>query len=252
MYIASLLALLLLGTSGCAAKRINALEDQVEVQDHTIESLRAENQGYVLQVEVLRNETARLTAHNKELAALYSSIVDEFGTELAAGNASLVIFPDRTVVAVGDGITFASGSARLDKESAASIDRLAGFLKAHPDRRFQVEGHTDDAPIHNSAFASNWELGAARAVSVVNELVARGVPAERLSAASHADTSPMANNTHPEGMAENRRIAVAVQTSVKELGAQQALLEAAKKAGGARYAAATVVSADQVAALRTE
>lgn len=244
------LPLVLLLAAGCAPKKIHALEEAVAQRDITINTLRAEQQGYVIQLDTLRQEVDRLGARNKELVDMYASITEEFGGDIELGNASLVIFPDRSLIAVGDGIQFASGSAALDPASDATLDRLASFLAQHPGRRFQVEGHTDAEPIHNAHFRSNWELGAARAVAVIDGLIERGVPSQQLSAATYGETAPIATNSHPLGMAANRRITVAVQTSVKESGAQQALLEAAQRAGGALYASTTTIEPGPMAALQ--
>lgn len=244
------LSLVLVLAAGCAPKKIHALQEEVAQRDVTINTLRAENQGYTIQIDTLKQEVDRLGARNKELVDLYASITNEFGGDIETGQASLVVFPDRSVIVIGDGIQFASGSAALEDSSEATLDRLAEFLRQHPQRRFQVEGHTDAAPIHNAQFASNWELGAARAVAVINELESRGVPGQQLSAATFGDTEPIATNAHPGGMAANRRITVAVQTSVKESGAQTALLEAAKRHGGAIYASTATMDSTQVAAIQ--
>lgn len=232
---------------GCGHKKINALEEELAGRDATIQTLQAENQGYVIQVNTLKEELGRVNRKNEELAAFYNALTSEFGPQLQSGEASLVVFPDRSLIVIGDQITFPSGSARLTPESSAALDELATFLKAHPERRFQVEGHTDAAPIHNAQFASNWELGAARALTVVDELIARGVPASRLSAATFAETAPMASNASVDGMGSNRRIAVAVELSVEETGAQEALVEAARRHNGPVYAMVTPETPNSVA-----
>lgn len=229
-----LLALVL--SPGCAAHKIATLEEGIAARDAAIQRLTAENQGYVVEIGTLKEEVARLGKKNEELVGMYQALLTDFGPRLESGQATLIVFPDRTTLVVGDPIPFASGSARLTPAADASLDELAAFLKEHPGRRFQVEGHTDAEPIHNGQFASNWELGAARAISVVDALVDRGVSDLQLSAATFGATEPVATNTHPDGMALNRRIAVSVEIAVSESGAQQALLDAAKKAGGAQYA----------------
>lgn len=242
-----LAAFALLLTPGCAAHRIQALETELASRDTQLHDLQATNQGYLLELDTLRAQLDTVERKNEELAAVYRALSDEFGPELSDGSASLVVYPDRTSIVIGDQLRFASGSARLGADSTATLDKFAEFVKAHPDRRFQIEGHTDDAPIHTAEYASNWALGAARALTVVRELIDRGVPEVQLSAATYAATEPIATNGHPDGMATNRRIALAVSTSVKESGAQQALLEAAQRAGGAVYATAQPVSGNAVA-----
>lgn len=234
MFVATLLVSML--TTGCAAKHVAELGREIQQRDAVITDLREVNHGLALKVETLEAESAQLAAKNVELAAFYATFADDFRPELATGEASLVVYPDRTAIVAGDAIAFASGSAKLNAESAPMLDKLAAFIKDHPDRRFQVEGHTDSEPIHNAQFASNWELGSARAVAVVNALIARGVSASQLTASSYGENAPLVSNDLADGMAANRRIAVSVETSIKESGAQVALFEAARAAGAVEVA----------------
>jgi chemotaxis protein MotB len=75
-------------------------------------------------------------------------------------------------------------------------------------RSFQVEGHTDNVPIANAPFASNWELSSARALSVVHVLIDGGVPPERLSGAGYGEYQPAASNDDRESRRLNRRIEI--------------------------------------------
>jgi len=78
----------------------------------------------------------------------------------------------------------------------------------------EVEGHTDDVPIHTEKFPSNWELSSVRATNVVRYLLAQGIEKERLKAAGYADSRPKENsqnltiNQQREG---NRRVVVFVR-----------------------------------------
>jgi len=75
----------------------------------------------------------------------------------------------------------------------------------------RVEGHTDDVPIHNAMFASNWELSTTRATRVVQFLIGDGrLPAERLSAAGYAEHRPRVTNDSPDARARNRRVDIVV------------------------------------------
>jgi chemotaxis protein MotB len=75
-----------------------------------------------------------------------------------------------------------------------------------------VSGHTDDRPISSSRYRSNWDLSAARAVSVVHELVLnREIPADRVVAAGRAETSPLAPNDSAENRALNRRVEISIR-----------------------------------------
>lgn len=89
---------------------------------------------------------------------------------------------------------FGSGEAGMKSTSQAAFDRIATILR-RGDYRLRIEGHTDDTPIHNVRFLSNWELSAARATEIVRLLIVRdGFPPERLSAAVYAEYHPVASN----------------------------------------------------------
>ena len=127
----------------------------------------------------------------------------EFRPQLEEGNLEIVVYPDRMTLALAQDVTFASGSAKLTPAGDGTLDALADLLTRYPDRRFDVEGHTDDVPVNGG---SNWELGAARAVAVVESLVADGVPPQLLSATTYGETQPLVANDDPQGREVNRRV----------------------------------------------
>ena len=105
-----------------------------------------------------------------------------------------------------DRLLFETGSATLKPESRAQLRDVAEILKAYPSASVKIGGYTDNT----GDPAANLELSRARATSVVNELVAQGVPAERLSAEGYGETNPVASNDTDAGRAQNRRIALRV------------------------------------------
>ena len=76
-----------------------------------------------------------------------------------------------------------------------------------------IEGHTDDQPIRNEHYPSNWELSAARATKIVRYLIVKHqIPASRLTAVAYADQKPLVANDNEEDRARNRRIEVMIVT----------------------------------------
>jgi chemotaxis protein MotB len=93
-----------------------------------------------------------------------------------------------------------------------AISRLAGVLKQRREN-LRIEGHTDDIPIHNLHFASNWELSTTRATEMIRILVTQyGLPASHLSAAGYGEFHPVASNKTAEGRAQNRRLDIVILT----------------------------------------
>jgi chemotaxis protein MotB len=107
-----------------------------------------------------------------------------------------------------------SGSAVLRPSSEGTIDRLAVALRDRPENLI-IEGHTDNIAIHNSQFASNWELSTARATDFVKLFIDHyHFPASRLAAAGYSEYHPISPNTTAEGRARNRRVDIVIQAPI--------------------------------------
>ena len=130
---------------------------------------------------------------------------------------SVKIVDGKMVVSLGSDVLFPAGSARLSKEGLQAVKEVANQLRSIPDRRYQVEGHTDNVPISTATFPSNWELASARALTVVKTMIESGMPAQRVSAASYGDSSPVQPNDTVEGKAANRRVAIVVVPDLASL-----------------------------------
>lgn len=104
---------------------------------------------------------------------------------------------------------FDLGSAELKMGPGTEVlDRLALKVK-NEGIYLRVEGHTDNQPLRNNAFfKNNWELSAARAISVVQYLELAGVPSSHIVATGYADTRPVGPNSTSAGRAANRRVAI--------------------------------------------
>jgi flagellar motor protein MotB len=109
-------------------------------------------------------------------------------------------------------VLFESGSDAVRTEGARLMTEigksLTGLLAAEPGQMVLVGGHTDDRPIHDAHFASNWDLSTARAVAVTRVLMAAGLQQARVVAAGFGEFHPRASNADEEGRRKNRRIEV--------------------------------------------
>jgi chemotaxis protein MotB len=112
-------------------------------------------------------------------------------------------------VDINASILFMEGDAGLAGSARETLQAVAQMLKDDP-HAIEVEGHTDDTPIGNPAFASNWELSAVRASTVVRLFVDNGIAERRLAAVGRGANGPIAPNDDPLGRARNRRVAVTV------------------------------------------
>lgn len=110
---------------------------------------------------------------------------------------------------INDNVLFASGSAELEETAKEVLSEIAALLLAN-NHAIQVEGHTDNTPIHNALFFSNWELSAVRASSVVRMFSNLNIADTRLSALGFGSTQPIGENKTPEGRAKNRHISIMI------------------------------------------
>jgi outer membrane protein OmpA-like peptidoglycan-associated protein len=102
------------------------------------------------------------------------------------------------------GVTFESGSARLQSGSYVELDSIAKVLLSNPNTRVEISGHTDDAGVP----ADNMRISSLRAEAVRNYLVAKGVPFQQMVARGYGSSMPRTPDTTPRGRAINRRVEI--------------------------------------------
>ncbi len=159
---------------------------------------------------------ARQAEERKRLQE-FTDLTRRFKRLTDSGALSVKIIEGKMVVSLGSDVLFPAGSARLSKEGIQAVKEVSNQLAAIADKRYQVEGHTDNVPIGTNSFPSNWELASARAVTVVKTMIENGMAKERVSAASFADTQPVKGNDTAEGRAANRRVAIVVVPDLSTL-----------------------------------
>jgi chemotaxis protein MotB len=149
-------------------------------------------------------------------AALFQQFVQKFKSMIDAGQLKLATRNGRLVIQLPNDVLFDSGQTAIKPAGREALLQVAQVLATVPERTFQVAGHTDNVPIQNARFPSNWELSTARAVEVVKLLVAQGVAPGELSAAGYGEFDPVASNDAPDGRAKNRRIEITLQPNLEE------------------------------------
>ena len=156
-------------------------EARLEIQ--RLQTLLSARGAQAQQLQARLDQLAAIEREIRERNQIYEEVLSRFRSLIDAGRLSVSIARGRMVINLPQDILFASGSADLGADGRRTLAEVAQVLAEFDDRRFQVEGHTDDRPIATTQFPSNWELSAARALSVVKLLVNNGVPAENLSGA---------------------------------------------------------------------
>jgi chemotaxis protein MotB len=119
------------------------------------------------------------------------------------------------MVTIEDNLLFESGRADLKPASLPMLEALAEVLADAGDevKEIRVEGHSDNVPLRNAQFSSNWELSSLRAVTVVRVLAEmHNVSPQKVAAVSYGEFRPLADNLTPETRAKNRRVEINVFT----------------------------------------
>ncbi len=130
--------------------------------------------------------------------------------EIRKGSVAVQVDRGKVVIHILEKASFASGNAEVRRSFVPVLQKIAGLIGSE-DGTVTVSGHTDNVPISNGRFRSNWELSTSRAVSVAHELLrAAPLDQERFVVAGHADTRPQANNDSVENRAKNRRVDISI------------------------------------------
>ena len=156
--------------------------------------------------------TLTSAAEAQSLQEAETAIEQALHPEIKKREVTMAMRREGLVVSLTEMGFFGSGSSAVRPDSLDAISRLAEVLKQRREN-LRVEGHTDNIPIHNLHFASNWELSTARATEMIRLLITQyGLPASHLSAAGYGEFHPVASNKTTEGRAQNRRLDIVILT----------------------------------------
>lgn len=146
----------------------------------------------------------------QSLEALAAVIQDLLEEEGFVDQVELSLEDRGLVMRFKDVVLFDIGSDALKEAPKEMLKKLSVILEKVP-LPIRIEGHTDNVPINNARFPSNWELSVARAVKVVRFLIEEGsLDSERLSALGYGEYRPIESNATPEGRNRNRRVDIIV------------------------------------------
>lgn len=132
------------------------------------------------------------------------------------GKLNVKIVNGRMVIVLSTDVLFNVGSKELSFKGKKAIIEITKILSEIEDQKFQVEGHTDNDPFKAEG-ATNWDLAASRALSVLNEMIKAGMPSTKISAASFGDARPLVANDTPSNKKQNRRIEIVVLPDIESL-----------------------------------
>ena len=192
-------------------QQLSALRTQIAALEEALqasESVDTENRTQI--ADLGRRLNLALAQRVQDLSRYRS---DFFGKlrEILEGRADVRVVGDRFVFQ--SEVLFDAGEAAISPEGEAELAKLGGAIKelqaqipADVNWVLRIDGHTDKRPINTAQFPSNWELSAARAISVAKYLITQGVPANRLVPAGFGEFTPIDTGDSDEAFRRNRRI----------------------------------------------
>lgn len=197
-------------------QQISKMQAKLDELIQRAKALEGFKQSSAEELQKAMAELAALKADAEARSAQFNDLLKQFKSLIDAGKLKVQMIDGRMVLQLPTDILFKPGKANLSEEGIAAIKEVATVL-ATLNKRFQVEGHTDNMPIKNKRFKNNWQLAAARAQGVVNAMIESGVPGESLSAASYGEFMPASENDTKEGRANNRRINIVLVPDLSKL-----------------------------------
>jgi chemotaxis protein MotB len=166
-------------------------------------------------IGLAEKEKADLLAREQQTKVTYDQLMSQLQKEVGEGQVAIRQYEDKLTVNVAEKIFFDSGSAELKPGGKELLKKFGRIVKGLADKVIRVEGHTDNVPIAKPlrpTYPTNWELSAARAITVVRFLQdSAGVPPKMLMAAAFGQYQPIAPNNTPENKQKNRRIEIVLQ-----------------------------------------
>jgi chemotaxis protein MotB len=151
-----------------------------------------------------------VTQIDPNIENLTETLVDELEAEIVSNALNVTYDSEKVVVRFSEATIFSSGSEELMDEMFPIIEKIEEVL-AGCNGQIVVSGYTDDLPVTSNRFRSNWDLSAARAVSVVHQLIFNNkIDPNRVSATGRAETNPLVPNDSIANRAKNRRVEISI------------------------------------------
>jgi len=185
----------------------------MELQKHLPNiSISAESRENTIEKPIANPMEARAIGSNPPLPSTTASIEKDLVAILdretglqevmvkRAANLVTLTFPER--------IVFDPGYARLKPSTQATLNKVASFIMERPNLIVEVQGHTDDRPINNTRYPSNWELSVDRATQVAKALIGLGVHPSRISVKGYGEYRSLNANDSDENRLHNRRVEI--------------------------------------------
>ena len=187
------------------------LKAEIDTLNMTKEQLAKQNQDCLTTLKAKEDSLLAIQQQAQTKNAALEQMTAAMKAELDAKQVTIQELEGKLTLSMVEAILFDSGKATVKKQGQEALKKVAEVLKGIKDQEVIVAGHTDSIPITSklaATYPTNWELSAARAIAVVKLLQKEGVDPTMLVATGFGEYRPVADNSTPEGRAQNRRMEI--------------------------------------------
>lgn len=197
-----------LSATGADDGQSDSSDQPDSVQPNTEETI-VDNQTTELSQEELKAQVEQ--QGEKQSAQMYDEISEKVESYKIEDNVSLDYNSQYVSLDLNGALLFDEGQADIRDDAADFMKKITSILKRYQDCIVEVEGHTDNVPIHNSNYQSNRYLSTARATKVYEYITDNtDFPDQNLKVAGYGESRPVASNDSEEGRSKNRRVTIKI------------------------------------------
>lgn len=172
------------------------------------------------------NEESSYTLDQKSLEEIQDNVDEYIAVHELENQFDTQMTDEGLLVTIRDSILFNPGNAVIKEEYLPLAEELAELLVFDPPRHIVVTGHTDNIPINNPEFSSNWDLSVIRAVNFLKLIMENeDIDPLYLSAKGYGEFQPIDDNDTAEGRSKNRRVEILIQQLVSKDGTKRESIE---------------------------
>ena len=154
------------------------------------------------------NQARVISTKTNVSAFLETDLIAALNREKGQSDVMIERIADRVILTFPERIVFDPGHARLKPSAQTTLDKVASFINERPFLIVEVQGHTDDRPINNIRYPSNWELSVDRAMQVSRALIGLGVNPTQISVKGFGEYRPHVPNDSEASRLTNRRVEI--------------------------------------------
>ena len=192
--------------------KLKAMSESFSVIFSGKQSIMNSEGNSVVSLENSSEETGKsdAVAEQDKMTEIKKMLEQEISKEGYTDKIKVALNGDGLEIAIQDVVLFNSGEADVLKGGNPLLSKISSMLHGL-DNQIKIVGHTDNVPISNGKFRSNWELSSMRAINVMNFMVgASGLSQEKVSIQAFGQYKPIASNDTEQGRAQNRRVEIFV------------------------------------------